>query len=276
MKILKFFGKIFSKDYLPITMGVIILLLVVFNLNTCNNLKEKKLEHERDTMMYENNLQAMNDSLVTYYNEKLEQQVSEKTAYLIKSVDDLKKYNENLFNEFKNMKNSIAGINSKVNILVDSLVDKSEIVQLDSNTYKIPWEFKYKDPGLTQNIFGRSEFKIFNNKPLPLNSYLDKSEITVGLKYSFEEKANRYKVWATSPSDRVKFDELDGVLFIDKVKPESQKINRWAFGPYAGFGLNTDLTGKNARFGWGVGVAASYNLFARRTGKKINLFKRNK
>jgi len=271
--IVEFFKKAFSSKYIKLTLAVIIVILIVLLFRTCDRLSEEKSNHNRDVAIYENNLVAMKDSLRTYYDEKLDKMVTKKTSYLVKSMDDMQKYNEKFYNDFKNMKNIVAGIQSDVKVIVPTLV--SEINKIipdpsDSNRYTIPWTFNYKDEGFTQSLWGKTQFRIdpMNCKPQPLKSTLDTNYFTVAIRYALTEDNNKYTVKAFSPSPLVKFTELDGALMIDKVVPEAKTVNKWAFGPYAGIGLNTDIKGENSRWGWSVGLCATYNLFSKTSGKK--------
>lgn len=271
--IVDFFSKAFSNKYIKFTMAIILLILIVLLFRTCNRLKEEKLNHERDVAMYENNLVAMKDTLRTYYDKELDRMVTEKTSYLIKSVDEMQKYNENFYNEFKNMKGMVAGIQSDVSVIVPTLISELSTIFVDpndSNKYTIPWNFNYRDEGFTQSLYGKTQFRInpVTCKASPLASTLDTNYFNISIRYAFTEENNKYVVKAFSPSKLVKFTELEGALMIDKVVPPATTQNRWAFGPYAGFGLNTNIKGEDSRFGWSIGLSATYNIFAKTSGKK--------
>lgn len=278
--LIAFLKKAFSKEYLPITMGIIIIILIILMFSTCNRLSEEKLNHKKDIAMYENNLTAQNDSIRTYYDKKIGMMISEKTSYLVKSVDDLKKYNEDMYNDFKNMKNMVAGIQSTVGVIVPKLTSEINKIKQDpndSNKYTIPWQFTYSDAGLNQNLIGYSNFTLDNQcKPYGINSTLDTNIFNIKLRYAVTEEKGKYLIKAFSPSNLVKFTELDGALTLDKMIPDVTTPNKWAFGPYVGIGLNTDMTGQNSRFGWSIGFSATYNIFAKKTGSKgiKNLFRK--
>ncbi len=269
--VLNFLKQAFSKKYLPITMALIIALLIILNLKTCGSLNTEKLNHQRDNGMYENNIEAMNDTLKTKFDKDLNRMVSEKTSYLVKSVDDLKKYNEDLYNEFKNVKNMVAGIKSDVRVILPKLNDAIGSINQDpndTNKYSIPWDFKFSDEGLNQTLLGRSNFGLNNGKPYFINSKLDSNSFDIKLRYAITEDDNKYTIKAFSPSPLVQFTEMDGALSIDKVVPEATKANRWSFGPTIGIGLNTDLKGGGSRLGWNIGVGVTYNFFSKTNGKK--------
>jgi len=278
--ILKFFKNAFSEKNIKFTFFVIIIILAILWLRSCDRLKQEKLDHKRDTAMYENNLVAMNDSLTTHYDKELDKQVTEKTAYLVKSMDDMKKYNEDFYNEFKGLKNMVGGIKSDVSIIIPTLTDAIGSINQDpndSNKYSIPWEFNYSDEGLTQSLVGRSKFGLnTNHKPFFIGSVLDTNKFNVKVRYALTETDDKYVVKAFSPSKLVNFTDLDGALSIDKVVPEATTPSRWVLAPYIGVGLNTDMTGKDSRYGFSAGLALSYRVFVKTQNKKgINrLFKK--
>lgn len=267
--ILGFIKTAFSGKYLTITLGVLSFLLIVSMFTTCSNLNREKAERKRDAKMYENNLRASNDSLRTYYDKKLDQMITEKTSFIVDEMSDLKKQNKELYGQFKDVKNMVAGVKSDVNIIIPTISDKiSTFVQdsKDSTKFTIPFSFPYSDEGLTQSIIGNTNFKIRDNKPvLPITSSLTTNTLNVKLRYAFKEENGKYIINATSPSDLVKFTELDGALILDKFNKiiPPKKTSRFAIGPYVGFGFNTDMVGQNARLGWGAGVSLTYNIFSK-------------
>lgn len=266
-KIFSFFKKAFSKDYIGVSLSVIIVLLLVFNFQTCQNLSYEKKQREFDNENYKNNIKAQGDSLKTYFDKRLNAVVTEKTSYIVNKVNDLEQYDKDMYNQLKNIKGSVAGINSKVDIIIPTLVSEINKVKqdpLDSTKFTIPWSFPYKDEGFEQSLYGSTSFKVLNNKPIPpIKSILDSSKINIKLKYNFVEKDNKYVVNAYSLSPIVKFTELDGALILDKLpKQEPKKQTPWSFGPQVGFGMNTDIKGANGRFGWYVGVGGGYNIFS--------------
>jgi len=268
INILNFFKKVFSAENIKYSLFIILILMSIFLFKTCKNLNEEKLNHKRDITMYENNLTAMNDTIRTYYDKKLDKMISEKTSYLIKSVDDLKKYNESMYNDFKGMKNMVAGIKSDVSIIIPSMRDELGrylIDKNDSTKFTIPWNFNYADEGLSSKIMGKTQFRILDNKPtLPIISTIDSNIFNIKLRYAVTDENGKYLVKAFSPSKLVKFTEIDGALSLDKAIPEVKKSNSFSFGPYVGLGVNSDISGKQMRFGWSVGVGVSYNIFSKK------------
>lgn len=267
-KILDFIKIVFSPKYISLTFGVIIFILVVSLFTTCSNLNRERDARQKDEMRYQNNIKATTDSIRTFYDKKLDQMVSEKTSFLAKNVQDLKNTNEKLYNEFKDVKNLVAGVKSSVSIIIPTLtgeINKINQDPTDSTKFTIPFTFNYRDDGLVQNLSGQNTFKILNNKPiLPVISSLTTNTFDIKLRYNVKEEKGKYIIQATSPSDLVKFTELDGVLMLDKTPQyQTNKSSRFVLGPYVGFGLNTDMIGQQPRFGWSVGFGFSYNIFVK-------------
>lgn len=259
-----FIKKIFSKDYLPVTLAVIIFLLVVFNINTCQRLKQEQQSHENTIMIHENNLKALNDTLKVYFDEVLNATVSEKTAYIVQNIEDLKKYNEELFNEFKNINGLIAGFSGEVRVQLSDIENKLDgQVNEDptDETYReLPWYFNYSDDGFKYNVTGFSSFRLVDCEIIDPRSRLVSSDFSIDVKYSLTETSDGYIVSAYTKSPLVSFNNIDGVVNINKTKSDCI-TSRWGFGPSIGFGLNTDVVGKESRFGWHIGFGVTYSIF---------------
>jgi hypothetical protein len=258
-----FFKKIFSKEYISLTLGVIILLLIIFNLNTCNKLKHEKEINERITMMNDNNLKAMTDTLKVYFDKQLNAVVTEKTSYVIDDIKDLKKYNEGLYDEFKDVKGMIAGIKGDLRGDLQNLENKLDgVINFDpkDSLYNMPWNFTYNDPGFNYNVWGNSRFNIVNGLPKYPRSILDSTTFKISLKYAIVENDDHYTVRAYTESNKISFTELEGVANIKKTSPILNNHRKLFIGPVASFGLNTNVIGKDSRFGWSVGFGIGYNI----------------
>lgn len=268
MKILnaiwKFIKYIFSKEKLPITLMVICLILVASLFKTCSDLHNEKAERETDKILHENNLKAMQDSITIHYNKELDRMVAEKTSYVVKTIDDLKLYNKELYNEMKSIKNSVAGIKSDVGIIMPTLTSingKIGVDPKDSTKFVIPFDFEYNDAGLSQKLIGNTQLRILDGKPqVPTYSTLTTNFMNVKLTYTLSEKDDKYMVSASSPSKLVQFTELNGALILDKTPPSNKKCTRWGLSAVAGTGINTDILFKDPRFGWFGGLAVTYDL----------------
>ena len=66
----------------------------------------------------------------------------------------------------------------------------------------------------------------------------------------------------------MKINGLEGAYIIKKQPvPAPKPRPNFGFGPYIGFGLNTDYNLANPRFGWSVGVSVHYDIWNWHWGK---------
>lgn len=263
-----FIKKLFS-EYLPFMFFLITILLVFTNINTCNRLKDEKEARKQDKEIYDQNFDALLDTIRVSYNKRLESFEYDKKVFLT-TLNELSKYDSSLSNKLDNIKGDIiSAINSKISIDSEEVEVDNELEKYDDENYGLRWDYDYNDKGLSQYISGVSKFKLYNNKIFAGSTLIDTNRMSIGITYGFRELENKYKVWAISSSPRVNINELSGAYFIDKPAPytptESYQ-NRWIIGPYFGYGVNFDNSFENSRLGWNFGLSIQYNLFG--LGKK--------
>ena len=171
----------------------------------------------------------------------------------------------------------ISVIDSKVTADISGVVAGNKLVTVDKDKglYGLDFVSNYKDPGFEQNLEGQSRFKANLDQITkkwvlePDSTLFTKNSTSINITYGFENLKDKYKVFAVSASPKVKINELNGAFFLDKEPPKApEKIKNFGFGPYIGFGLNTDPNLSNPRFGWSIGVSVHYNIWSWRFGKK--------
>lgn len=266
----------FIKKYYPLIFFVIMIVLSVLLFQTCSTLRTEREQREFIERQNAQNMNALKDSLTVVFDKKLKAYVWEKQNYLVNKLEDLEKYNKDLYNELKKVKGDvIAAIDSKVKIEVPDVAAGNELVTVSANDnlYGLNFKKPYKDAGFEQIIEGQSRFKarFSDNKWLlePDSTCFFINKSTLDIKYGFRDLKDKYEVFAISQSPIVKFNELDGVLILDKLPPKPpEKPKKFGFGPYIGFGLNTDPNLSNPRFGWSMGVSVHYDIWQWRFGKK--------
>lgn len=266
----------FIKKYYPLIFFIIMIVLSVFLFQTCSTLRTERAQREFIEKQNAQNMAALKDSLTVTFDKKLKAYVWEKQNFMVNKLEDLEKYNKDLYNELKKVKGDvIAAIDSKVKVEIPAVAAGNELVTVDAskNLYGLNFKKPYKDPGFEQELEGQSRFKASynNNKWLlePDSTIFTKNSITIDIKYGFRDLKDKYEVFAISPSPIIKFNQLDGVYILDKQPtPMPVKPKRWGFGPYVGAGLNTDFNLSNPRFGWSMGFSVHYDIFQWRFGKK--------
>jgi len=265
-----FFGKIFSKEFLPVTLTVIISILIFTNLNTCSRLKVEKETRKQEKEIYNQNFSAFLDSITKIYNEQTKTYEYQRDMYLT-TLNELSKYDSIFANKLKKVKGDIiSAIDSKINFENKPVEIDNKLEKYNNNNYGLRWNYNYKDIGFNQHISGVSMFKLNNNKIFAGITKIDTNQISLKITYGFREYNDRYKVWAISQSPLINISELSGAYFINKPLPYTEKthyLHRWTIGPYFGAGINFDHRLQNPRLGFGFGFGIQYHLFG--FGKKV-------
>jgi len=266
------------KKYYPIIFFIALVIVSVFLFQTCSTLKTERAQWEFQQKQNTQNWNASKDSLFEEFNRKLNAFITSKDNYVINEIKDLKKYNQDLYNQLKNLKGDvIAAIDTKVSGDLGGLTAGNELVIIDSNTnnYALKFESKFKDKGFEQYLTGFSRFYAYpdfiNKKWVlkPDTTIFETNLTKINITYGFRNLNDKYEVYAISPSPKIQINNLDGVFILDKAPEKTPlKPKNFSFGPYVGFGLNTDYNLANPRFGWSMGVSVHYNIWSWRWGKK--------
>jgi len=260
-----FFGKMFSKDFLPVTLTIIIALSVFFNLNTCSRLKMEKDARKQDKEIYNQNFDAFLDTINRTYNKTLNAIEYDKSAYLT-TLKDLLKYDSTFAKMLQNVKGDIINaIDTKIETLNKPVEVDNKLEDYGNKHYGLRWDYSFNDGGFVQKLNGVSKFSISDNKIYPGSTLIDTNYMSIKLTYGFREYEDKYKVWAVSGSPKIQISELTGAYFIDKpppYTPQSIHQNRWTVGPFIGTGVFFDFNDiSQPRLGFGVGVSLQYHLF---------------
>lgn len=260
----------FIKKYYGIILFVLLLISMVFGVTQCRNYQSQKAQNEFIAKQNAQNLIALKDSITVTFDKKLKAFIFEKDNYVINELADLKKYNQDLYNQLNKVRGDvIAAIQSKVTVDIGGVTAGNKLVTVDKdkNLYGLDFKSNYKDEGFEQNLEGQSRFKaqldkITNKWVLePDSTLFTKNTTTIGITYGFRDLKDKYEVFAISPSPKVKISDLNGVFVLNKEPPKMPvSPRRWGLSPYVGFGLNTDYNLANMRPGWSIGIGVSYNL----------------
>lgn len=263
--IINFIKKMFSKEYIGVTLTIIITLLFINNLSTCNRLKKEKEFRMYQKDMYENNITAMSDSLKVSFNKELNTKVTSRIIYLVDKIDELEKYNSDLYNEMSKIKGTVFGIKNDVSLIIPELKgDIEEAIQNPNDTtmYSLPFHFNNYDEGYSQSLSGSTSLRIIDNKPtLPMYTTLHENRLDIKLRYNVVNRDGKYIVNAYSPSSLINFTDMEGVLVLDKAPTTPQKNKSpWGVGIQSGFGLNTNINLGEPRWGWSIGLGITYTI----------------
>jgi hypothetical protein len=246
-------------------------ILSFFLFSTCNRLNIEKKSHTLDNKLNSQNRLAMLDSVTKSYNSKIDMWEFEKSAYVLKQKD-LEIYNKGLSDTIKKLKGKIAIlISTQGTIDLGKITIGNKLVKLEEpNHYGLNFKSQYEDPGLKQIITGQSRFFATPDKNTITwniqadSTLIDTNIINIKVIYGFKELDKQFNVFAISSSPKITFTDLTGGYFIDKQPAYTKEIikpKKWGFGPYIGFGINTDFNLRNPRFGWSGGFSFNYNIF---------------
>jgi len=248
------------KNFLKSNLLTIALLAAILFLIWKNYNKENKIDN------LDQNLMAINDSIrVTNQNGK---KMYNKYNILLDNMKDLKKYDKELFDSLeKNFKGELKNIKSVTNIenhYSDTTIKKapSFVQKLDSNKYRITWEYTNKDS--TRIIEGHTDVDInatgtYNKEDSVLHisfhdSKPDSTQITKDvLKTSFmvgTRKRNGYEeIFVIPNNNNIRITGLKGAR-IDR------KERRFGIGPQIGGGYNV-ITNEFQPY---IGIGVSWDI----------------
>lgn len=268
----------FIKKYYVFGLFLIILVLSIFLFQTCSTLKRERADREYQEKQDEQNRSAMIDSITKVFNRKLQAWEYSKDNYIVQRLEDLEKYNKDLYNELKKVKGDvIAAIKTEVQGNLGGISTTNDLIKFNDkpNHYGLKFSSKYKDSGFEQQLAGTSKFFAIpdeNSKKwiiTPDVTIFDTNLTKINITYGFKEEKDKYRVFAISSSPKIEITDLTGGYFIDKQPSPPPVIpKKWAIGPYIGFGLNTDPNLSNPRFGWSAGFSIHYDILQWRFGKK--------
>lgn len=246
---------LFKKENLTVVFFVASVILFLLFMRQCDASRSLKDQLEFEKFKSEQNLAALNEHITVIKNLQGEMEASKATY--VGSLDEIKKYNADLVARFESQKNLLAGIYSKVGVVLDSIVSMGDKpFQYNDSTYGIKFTTVYDKDEIFNRINGETKFVISGGKPSPLNTYIYSNEMRIGITYGFRDKGDRWEVFALSKSDKVTFDELEGVLTLSKGPSAPQKKLKWGIGPQVGATYDFG-DGKIMPY---VGLGLSYNI----------------
>ena len=265
------------KKFYPLALFVLLIVAMIFGIQECKNYKDYKAKAEYDQKQRAQNDAAFKDSLTTEYNKKLKAWETSRDNYVVNELKDLKQYNQALYDQISKVKGDvIAYIDSKVSANLAGITAGNQLVTIDdkTNNYGLKFHSDYVDSSFQQHLVGISKFYAYPDQESkkwilkPDTTLFTTNLTTMNLKYGFKEDDKEYKVFVINSSPIMKINGLEGAYIIKKQPvPAPKPRPNFGFGPYIGFGLNTDYNLANPRFGWSVGVSVHYDIWNWHWGK---------
>lgn len=248
---------------------VIIGLLVVFGLRKCGNEHDLKIENSK----LQQNASAANDTIRLYKTKSGDLQ-AEKEIY-IKTEKEMKSENSDLYKRVKEQKGNIISLNHAIiklkqdtAILHDSIRYLhsiiGEAVQIDENTWMLPWELKYQWDSTNYDIFkGKTFVSVSNQSPLKLkhdNTLLYFRESQIDIEFGEKVVDGKYNVFIKSAYPGFTPESMTGVFIDPNTNKDIKKLikkDHW----FTGFSLAISAT---------VGYDIIYNRPTIVVGPSIN------
>jgi len=231
---------------------VIIITLVLLNILTYSYFKTKN--NNLSTENY--NLTVQNDTIKKNYNRLTKQFEFSKGTYTVNTAKDLKQFNKDLYNQTKQTKNTAVAIQVTANINLPTQSNLNTLSDSNRTYINTHFKFQYSDSSVNQTISGSNRIDLINKEVL---TSIDTNKIQVKLSYNVVNQSDKYIITALSRSKYVNFSDLNSVLIINKLPVKQQ--NRWKFGLFMGYGINSNVKLTDFRVGWSCGVGLNYRLF---------------
>jgi hypothetical protein len=225
-----------------------------------------------DTLQYEQNIAALQDS-VRSYKGKNGTLVYEKLA-LMTSQDDLDKYNKELADELKNLKDHpLVVIKWNTKIVHDTIripvTAGNSFFNTDHSVRTTPFTWKdstFYSPGNYHIIGGKYFVEVDTNMNAKSRDFLVTTDefgmsFVTGLT---ENKAGKVEIFVTSKYPGFKPTTIEGALFDPRESEVIKKYfppKRWSAGPYAGYGVYFDPVNMRVGSGITLGISVTYGIF---------------
>jgi hypothetical protein len=245
--------------------GLVVALVIMFR--SCGG------DTDIEKFKYEQNIAALRDSVRTYET-KNGDLVSEKTA-LITDKSDLKKYNDELNEEIKHIKDNpiiIKQVSVEMihdTIYAEPMIDSNGIeFNEDSSVKVIPFRWDI-DSTYSEGNFRRIGGKYIISVDTSMNVRSKDFVIThdeLGLSFTTgitENEDDRVEIFIKSNYPNFKAVKIDGALFDPRESKVIKKFfppKRWGVGVFGGYGIYIDPDNFRAGTGVTFGVGLSYDL----------------
>jgi len=240
-----------------------LVIAVLLGVQQCNNNKALKNEMAQNEYALRDTIHVMNNKLNELYSTK---------AVTVGKLDDLKKFNDELYKEVKKMKGDVAEI-AKVTMKIQ-FVEKtivSTLTKYPDGSYHIDWADTikgYKD--YYRELVGTSMFKLDSSKgkiePINVGTKLSKDFTSIDLVTGLwkSDVSGKWEIFVRNSNPNVKF-QLNGHVVQDKIEQISSTYDpvRWHIGFYAGVGMNGPMTPDwyKLSVGYQIGFGIQYTIW---------------
>lgn len=238
------------KDWIIISLFVIIIILLL-----CVGLQRNKINDVNDNYI------IVNDELVEYKN-KYNEEYALKNMYILEN-EQLRQYNEELYNEYKSLKdNPIIITKTEIVTQIDTVYTTTDSLKNEENIVKWYWSAQdstfYKIKGHSSITYDYKDAKtVIEDLMLEAGIYLD-----------VIDNGETLQVIAKTTNPYVSIRDVTGVMIDPNNSPTIKKQfkqKRWGIGPTISTGIvfGTDFMGKPIVGAGGlIGISIHYDLFS--------------
>lgn len=243
--------KLGVKDWIIIGLGVIIIFLLI----GCGIYSCKLRNAEKQVVIW-------NDSTYVYKN-KYNEEYTAKNTYILEA-EQLKKYNAELYKEYKSLKdNPVVITKTKVITKIDTFTTNTNNVVYGDSTITWGWE-AYDDDYYSIN--GISVANLRNSDSIQTS--VNNLEVDAKLTLNVVDNGEQLSVVAKTDNPYVYLENMQSVIIDPTTSPTLSnyyKPKRWGFSVYFGLGVNCgwDPIHNNVglNIGPSAGVAVTYDIF---------------
>lgn len=252
---------------------LIIVAILFFGVQQCSSKKDAIAEQTKA----EQNYSASQDTLKLYKLKNGELR-GEKEIF-IKSEKELKEENSDLYRRVKEQNGNVISLNRTIirlrqneKMLNDSIKTLHKIigepVQIDSNTWMLPWELEYNWDENNSDIFkGKTFVSVSNKDPLKLkhdNTILYSRDSKIDIEFGEKVVDGKYNVFIQSAYPGFSPEQMEGVFIDPNTNKDIRKLMKkrhWM----TGFSVSLSITpGYNLSTGKPsivVGPSIGWNIY---------------
>lgn len=243
--------EISAKDWIIIVL-IIIILLLTFG---CALYYHKYQDAEGQVVIW-------NDSTYVYKN-KYNEEYQAKNTYILEA-DQLKKYNEELYKEYKSLKDNPVVITKTVIVTkIDSVGTNTHDAELKDSL--LAWNWEASDSNYYA-VSGSSRANLAY--PDSSETFIDNIEVDAKLSLDVIDNGEQLSVIARSDNPYMCLGPMQSVVIDPKTSPTLSsyyKPKRWGFSVYLGAGVNVGYdpihNGVGLNIGPSAGFAITYDIF---------------
>lgn len=247
-----------TQNKLILVIGVIVIALMTFLYIQNQDLKNQLIISNQNQI-------ALNDSIHTIKDE-----FGKVTAYkaaFIASGNELKKLNEDLYNEVKKLQGDVKFIQKSVsNIKLDPVILTNTVTEFPDGTKELAWKYDTTyNKDNSRILEGASRFCIDSlGKIIDKGTIIKRDEMKISFSTGLVQENGVYRIFVKSDYPNFKVEKLDGSIVDQKLFLKEDQAN-FIFGPQLGIGINAKLV---PQLYLGLGVTYNINKQIKKLFKK--------